>query len=67
MKPAYSWYGIQPARLSDRFGIFGGKGRFAFQSMMRPGNVIILLDVFLEQSFQVFLIENDHIVQELAP
>ena len=67
MKAADNWNGNKSARLSDRIRLIGGKGRLAFQPMMRPGNVIILLDVFLEQSFQVFFIENDHMVQELAP
>ena len=67
MKAAYNWNGNEPARLSDRIRLIGGKGRVALQSMMRPGDVIILLDVFLEQPFQVFFTENDYMVQQFAP
>jgi hypothetical protein len=67
MKLACNWNGNQPARLTDRIRLIGGKGRLAYQPIMRNGNMILLLNVFLEQSFQVFFTENDYMVQALAP
>jgi uncharacterized protein YbcI len=67
MEAAYNWNGNKPARIRDWRRLIGGKGRLAVQSIMRPGDVIILLDGFLQQSCQVLFIENEHMVQKLSP
>ena len=47
--------------------LIGGKGRPAVQSIMSPGDVIILCDLCLQQSFQIFFTENNDMIQKLAP
>ena len=32
---------------------------------MRTGNVVILLDVFLEQAVEMSLVQNDHVIEQL--
>ncbi len=51
MQAAYNWNGNKPARLCDGLRLIGAKGRLAVQTIMRPGDVIILFDVFPQQSF----------------
>ena len=67
METAYNWNGNEPGRFCDWRKLFGGKGSLAVQSKMRPGDVIILLDEFLQQSCQVLFIENENMIQELSP
>jgi hypothetical protein len=67
MKAAYNENGNKPARLYDWHRLIGGEGCLAVQSIVRPGDVIILLDEFLQQSCQVLFIENEHMVQEFSP
>jgi hypothetical protein len=67
MEAAYTLNGNKPARIRDWRRLIGGRGRLAVQSIMRPGDVIILLNEFLQQSCQELFIENEHMVQELSP
>jgi hypothetical protein len=63
MEAAYNWNGNKPARISGWRRLIGGKGRLAVQSIMRPGDVIILIDEFLQSSCQVLFIENEPMIQ----
>jgi len=63
MQAAYNWKGNKPARLCDGLRHIGAKGCLAFQTIMRPGDVVILIDEFLQQSCQVLFIENEQMVQ----
>lgn len=67
MQATYNWNGNKPARLCDGVRLIGAKGRLAVQTIMRPGDVIILFDVFPQQSFQVFFSENHDVIQQLPP
>jgi hypothetical protein len=57
MQSACNWNGNKPARFYDSLRLIGGKGSLTVQSMMRPGDMIILFDVFIQQSLQVLFAE----------
>ena len=67
MQSAQDRRGDQPGGAGDRsIGLRLGNRRVAIESLVRPGRMVVLLDEFPQQSLQVALAQDDHVVQKLS-
>jgi len=63
MQSSTNWERGQFARTVNQLGLLAGNGRVSVQSLMGSGNVILLVDEFVEQPPQMTLAQHDDMVQ----
>ncbi len=66
MKTTDNWRGNQLRGPGNGFRLVVRNRGVATQALMRPGDVVIRLDVFPEQPLQVRLAQHNHVVEQLA-
>ena len=66
MKTTDNWRGNQFRRAGRKLGLVVRNRSVAIQALMRPGHVVILVNVLPEQPLQVRLAQHNHVVEQPA-